>query len=59
MEEIVKKLDKLYLLEIKYSKDGEQFCSLHFFYYDHLLNHCVTDPEEKRAMHSKLVNNYR
>lgn len=57
VEEIIRKLDKLYLVEMRHSMDGDLFCHLHYFYYSYLANEVIS--EDKLAMHQTLVQNYR
>lgn len=56
VEEIIQRLDKLYLLE-SIVIDGEIYCSLHYHYYSYLTN--LIDVEEKQSMHTKLIGSYQ
>lgn len=56
VEEIIQRLDKLYLLECVII-DGEIYCSLHYHYYFYLTN--LVSAEMKQNMHATLVKSYR
>lgn len=56
VEEIVRKLDKLYLLQT-HIIDGQMYCSLHYHYYSYLTNYI--DAIKKQKMHKALVDSYR
>lgn len=58
VEEIVQRLDKLYLLECNMGEinDDEIYCSLHYHYYSYLTN--LINSKEKQRMHAKLVESY-
>lgn len=56
VEEIIQRLDKLYLLE-RVIIDGEIYCSLHYHYYSYLTN--LISGEDKQRMHAKLVESYQ
>lgn len=56
VEEIIQRLDKLYLLECCVI-DGEIYCSLHYHYYFYLTN--LISTEMKQSMHATLVRSYR
>lgn len=56
MEEIIQRLDKLYLLE-RVIIGSESYCSLHYHYYSYLTN--LIKANEKQGMHATLVDSYK